>query len=215
MEHVDLSRLLKAHATNLGIRLTDGQVEQFITYLSHLRIWNRSTNLTSITGEEDIIIKHFIDSLAGLSAEEINHEARVLDVGSGAGFPGIPLKIARPDLVFTLLEPVHKKASFLHFIVGLLRLEKVSIVSETLEHFVIAGGHAAQFDYVITRALRYDLVLEQAAKLLAKGGKGIIYLSKPILKSEVPPDWSVVNQFLFDLPKQGGKRVISVLMTAA
>lgn len=181
-------------------------------YLDQLKAWNASTNLTSITVDEDIVVKHFIDSLAALSADVISQGVKVLDVGSGAGFPGIPMKIVRPDLFVTLLEPAHKKASFLHFVVGVLRLPGVSIVAETLERFITERG--GQFDYVVTRALRYDIVLRFARSLLKQGGKILLYTSRPIA-AEGRHDWSLVKEFQFDLPRQGGKRVVSVLQAAA
>ena len=92
-----------------------------MVYLEQLQLWNQSFNLTSITLDDEIIIKHFVDSLAALKADEIMVGASLLDVGTGAGFPGIPLKIARLDLNITLVEPAKKKSAFLHFIVGLHR----------------------------------------------------------------------------------------------
>jgi hypothetical protein len=117
--HVERRELVEFFKTGtrdlFGVHLTDQQLEQFTTFLEQLKAWNQSTNLTSITSDEDIVVKHFIDSLAALSVEAMVSGAKILDVGSGAGFPGIPLKIARPDLLMTLLEPTYKKVAFLHF----------------------------------------------------------------------------------------------------
>lgn len=212
MERLELARLLDQNASRLfGLTLTGHQIEQFLTYLVQLRTWSQSTNLTSITGEFDIIIKHFIDSLAGLSATDMREGARILDVGAGAGFPGIPLKLIRPDLSLTLLEPAHKKSSFLHFIIGLLKLDNVKVVTGTLEQFAV--GIIEPFDYIATRALRYDVVLQWAPKLLRETGQVLVYLTKPISKSELER-WTVVNEFSFELPGNEGKRVVSVLTAA-
>lgn len=207
----DLSSLITRYAAEIGIRLTSQQSEQFVAYLDQLRIWNRSTNLTSITDEEEIIIKHFVDSIAGLRAEEIQYGAKILDVGTGAGFPGIPLKIVRPDIGLTLIDPAQKKISFLHSIVGLLRLEGVRIFYGTLERFILEKNHCKSFDYVTTRALNYDFVLKKSSALLAEDGKVILYLSKPINRSELGKEWSVINEVIFDLPKSLGRRAICVL----
>lgn len=207
----DLSSLITRYAAEIGICLTFQQSEQFVAYLDQLQIWNRSTNLTSITDEEEIIVKHFVDSLAGLRAEEIKHGAKILDVGTGAGFPGIPLKIVRPDLGLTLIEPAQKKISFLHSIVGLLRLESVRIFYGTLERFILEKNRCKSFDYVTTRALNYDFVLKQSSTLLTEEGKVILYLSKPITRSELGKEWSVLNEFIFDLPKSLGRRTVCVL----
>lgn len=180
-------------------------------YLEQLRVWNHAVNLTSITVDEEIIIKHFIDSLAGLKAEEIRPGARLLDVGTGAGFPGIPLRIVRQDLNITLIEPVQKKISFLHSIVGLLRLERVKIFYGTLERFMSEKLSDQSFDYITTRALKYDFILRKSSKLLVSEGKTILYSSKPINKLELGSDWSMVTEYMFELPRGLGQRVVSVL----
>src|SRR5574338_1509745 len=118
--------LLQESSTEIGVPLSSEQVQRFMIYLRQLQFWNQSFNLTSISLDDEIIIKHFVDSLAALRAD-IKIGARLLDVGTGAGFPGIPLKIARLDLNITLIEPASKKSSFLRFIIGLLRLENVDI----------------------------------------------------------------------------------------
>ena len=134
------SALLETCAEKVGVHLNVDQLKQFMLYLEELQNWNRSINLTSISSGEEIIIKHFVDSIACLTIEQIKRGANLLDVGTGAGFPGIPLKIVRQDLNITLIEPVQKKVSFLYFIVGLLRLERVKIFYGTLEQF-IANDH--------------------------------------------------------------------------
>ena len=206
-----LSSLLKKYSVEIGAPLEVDQVNQFMVYLEQLRVWNRSMNLTSITVDKEIVIKHFIDSLAGLKATEISPGARILDVGAGAGFPGIPLRIVRKDLNIMLVEPVQKKISFLHSIVGLLRLERVKIFYGTLERFIIERISEPPFDYITTRALKYDFILRKTSKLLVPGGKILLYLSKPIEQSEIGMEWSMLNEYRFNLPEGLGRRVISVL----
>lgn len=179
-------------------------------YLEQLQIWNRSVNLTSITLTEEIIVKHFVDSLAGLIAEQIPQGARLLDIGTGAGFPGLPLKIARQDLNITLIEPVQKKISFLYSIVGLLRLENVAIFYGTLDQFIAKSGQDSRFDYITTRALKYESVLRRGSRLLAAGGKAIIYSSCSIKPVELGSGWSINREHEFDLPMGFGHRVVSI-----
>ncbi|MDH4328424.1 MAG: 16S rRNA (guanine(527)-N(7))-methyltransferase RsmG [Nitrospira sp.] len=186
-------------------------MKQFMIYLEQLQIWNRSVNLTSITVTEEIIVKHFVDSLAGLTAEQLPHGVRLLDIGTGAGFPGIPLKIARQDLNITLIEPVQKKISFLYFIVGLLRLENVTIFYGTLDQFIAKSNQDSPFDYITTRALKYESVLRRGAKLLAVGGKAIIYSSCPINPLGLGNEWSINREHGFNLPMGFGHRVVSIL----
>lgn len=182
-----------------------------MVYLKQLQLWNQSFNLTSITLDDEIIIKHFVDSLAALRAENVKVGARLLDVGTGAGFPGIPLKIARSDMNITLLEPARKKASFLHFIVGLLRLENVDIFDGTLERFKNERLPYRLFDYVATRALKHDMLLRDGITLLRQGGKAILYSSQPINRSELSPNWLLTSEYAFRLQKGYGQRVISIV----
>jgi 16S rRNA (guanine527-N7)-methyltransferase len=207
--------LLQESSADIGVPLSIEQVQRFVVYLDQLQIWNQSINLTSITVDTEIIIKHFIDSLAALRAHHIDFGTRLLDVGTGAGFPGIPLKIARQDLNITLLEPVKKKASFLRLIIGLLRLENVVIFEGSLQEFMSECQPCSSFDYVTTRALKHDLILRDGARLLRKGGNVILYSSQGIRPVDLSPRWSLMNEYAFKLPKGYGRRVISVLTPAA
>jgi 16S rRNA (guanine527-N7)-methyltransferase len=182
-----------------------------MVYLKQLQLWNQSFNLTSITLDDEIIIKHFVDSLATLRADDIRVGAKLLDVGTGAGFPGIPLKIVRLDLNITLVEPSKKKSSFLHFIIGLLRLESVDIFDGTLERFMNERLPHGSFDYLATRALKHDMILRDGTRLLRQGGKVILYSSRPITRSDLSSNWLVMNEFSFQLQKGYGQRVISIM----
>lgn len=213
-QHTHLSALLETYSARIGVHLKSEQLKQFMVYLDTLQAWNRSINLTSINSGEEIVIKHFVDSFACLTIEQIQHGANLLDVGTGAGFPGIPLKLVRQDLKVTLIEPVQKKVSFLYFIVGLLRLEQVKVFYGTLEQFM-AGDHVDhQFDYVTTRALKYNVLLQNGQRLLTNKGRAILYLSQPINQVELSSDWSVVTERGFDLPMNFGQRSISVLSSS-
>jgi 16S rRNA (guanine527-N7)-methyltransferase len=208
------SSIFEKFSDQIGIHLQADQVKQFMIYLEQLQIWNRSVNLTSITESEEIIVKHFIDSLAGLTAEPIAQGASLVDIGTGAGFPGIPLKITRNDLNITLIEPVQKKISFLYSIVGLLRLKGVTIFYGTLDQFILKNSQGSQFDYMTTRALKYESVLRRGSKLLITGGKAIIYSSSRIDPLELGNRWSIHKEHEFDLPMGFGHRVVSILSPA-
>jgi 16S rRNA (guanine527-N7)-methyltransferase len=210
VEHLaHCSALLKQYSDEIGIHLRPEQLNQFEIYLEQLKIWNRSVNLTSITDDKEIVIKHFVDSLAGLTAGDVPAGARLLDIGTGAGFPGIPLKIARSDLRLTLVEPVQKKVSFLYSMVGLLRLKDVKIFFGTYEKFARESDLVGEFDYITTRALKSDVILRGERDMLAGEGKAILYLSHP--QSEVIEGWSIIKQHAFDLPCGFGSRVVAVL----
>ena len=202
-------------SAEIGVPLTSEQVKLFMVYLDQLQLWNQSFNLTSITLDDEIIIKHFVDSLAALKAEDIAVGASVLDVGTGAGFPGIPLKIARRDLNITLVEPSRKKSSFLHFIVGLLQLDKVDLFDGTLERFMNERLPHGSFDYLTTRALKHDLILHDGTSLLRQGGKAILYSSQQIARSNLSSNWVLESEHIFQLQKGYGNRVISIVTPSA
>lgn len=210
MEQNDALTLLAEYAAGSQITLSGHQFNAFRTYLDQLQAWNKLTNLTTIVAAEDIVVKHFIDSIVVLQFEDMRIGATLLDVGSGAGFPGIPLKIARPDLSLTLVEPSPKKASFLHFIVGCLKLEHTKVCNETFERFVDQPS-VDSYEYITTRALRYDFVLGQCASVLHKAGKVLLYTSKPLYQSDVDPQWLIEKTRAFELPHAKGARAISVL----
>jgi len=205
------SSLLQESSAEIGVPLSTEQVQQFMVYLEQLQLWNQSFNLTSITSNDEIIIKHFVDSLAALRADDVKVGARFLDVGTGAGFPGIPLKIARLDIHMTLVEPATKKVSFLRFIIGLLRLENVDIFDGTLERFMNERLPHGKFDYLATRALKHDLILHDGTRLLRQGGKAILYSSQPISPSDISSNWSLTGEYSFQLQKGYGQRVVSLV----
>jgi len=206
------SSLLQKSSSDIGVPLSAEQVQLFMVYLKQLQLWNQSFNLTSITQDDEVIIKHFVDSLAALKADDITIGARILDVGTGAGFPGLPLKIARVDLHVTLVEPVRKKSSFLHFIIGLLRLENVTIFDGTLDRFMNEHLLHGTFDYVVTRALKHDIILREGMRILRQGGKAILYSSQPITTSDLSSRWLLISNYRFQLQKGYGQRVISIVM---
>jgi 16S rRNA (guanine527-N7)-methyltransferase len=209
------SLLLQESSEEIGVPLSTAQVQQFMVYLKQLQLWNQSFNLTSITLDDEIIIKHFVDSLAALRAGDIRPRSKLLDVGTGAGFPGIPLKIARLDLNITLVEPARKKSSFLHFIIGLLRLESVDIFDGTLERFLNECQPHGSFDYLTTRALKHDVILQDGVRLLREGGKVILYSSQPINQSDLPSNWLLISEYTFQLQKGYGQRAISIVMPSS
>lgn len=209
------SLLLQESSAEIGVQLSTEQVQQFMVYLKQLQLWNQSFNLTSIKLDDEIIIKHFVDSLAALRADDIMIRAKLLDVGTGAGFPGIPLKISRPDLNITLVEPARKRSSFLHFIIGLLRLKNVDIFDGTLERFLNERLSWGSFDYITTRALKHDLILRKGIRLLRQGGKAILYSSQPINRSHLGSNWRLINEYQFRLQKEYGQRVVSIVTPLA
>lgn len=149
MDHEMLSFM--QHARQLGIGLNEYQLGQFDIYRKELLTWNAKTNLVSGKSAQEIVHRHFLDSLTALQYITKNY-ARVIDVGCGAGFPGIPLKIAAPALQLYLLETNRKKVSFLKHIVRLLNLVDTFVLHERAEHLQNTDHWQGYFDILISRA---------------------------------------------------------------
>lgn len=147
---------LYACAQKLGYQLSPGQLELFSVYYQELVDWNQRFNLTRITGYEEVQIKHFCDSLTvtlALKPSEPGSHPRMLDVGSGAGFPGIPLKILLPDISLVLLESITKKAVFLRHLKEKLGLGDVEIVTGRAEETAHLEQYREKFDIALARAV--------------------------------------------------------------
>lgn len=180
--------LLQASAAALGLPLTDGQLQAFARYQDALIAANRQVNLTAIADPEDVEIKHFVDSLTGLLAwsSGSSRPLRVIDVGTGAGFPGLPLKLACPDLTLSLVESVGKKMAFVAQIVALLGLTGVELHTARAEELGQQPGHREQYDVALTRAVgRLPVLLEYALPLLRPGGRLIAYKTRSAAVAEV------------------------------
>lgn len=180
MFHVEqlesLRNLLSSGAQQLGLTLSEQHLSQFLQYLTEILIWNQKVNLTGIIDPREIVVKHILDSLAGSEAIRSDEKVSLLDIGSGAGFPGAALKILRPDIELMLLEPHHKKAAFLRHVIGVLRLEKSFVNSETLESFSTHLDRS--FTHITIRALRPEPHFPLIAKLLSSNGRLILYQAK-------------------------------------
>jgi 16S rRNA (guanine527-N7)-methyltransferase len=176
--------LLAAGAVELGWPLRPTQLAQFERFYQELVAWNEKFNLTAITGYEDVQTRHFLDCLAGLPllAEEwqtaplATHTARALDVGTGAGFPGIPLKIVLPQLQWTLMDGTGKKIIFLRQLITQLGLSGVTVVQGRAEELGRQATFRQQFDLVTARAVApLNTLVEYLLPLAAIGGLVMVY----------------------------------------
>ena len=149
-------------------------VEQFLRYRQELLDWNTRINLTAITDPEEVLLKHFLDSLSLLIVYD-RPGARLLDIGTGAGFPGLPLKIARPQWQVTLLEATGKKVTFLRHVIETLQLKNVVAVHGRAEELAHNAEYRASFDVVTARAVAsISTLLEYGAPYCRVGGQIIL-----------------------------------------
>lgn len=142
---------MKEQFTKTNILLDQSQLKQFFEYMNYLLQENQKINLTAIVEPEEIIIKHFIDSVSIL--KYISKDSRIIDVGTGAGFPGIPLKILQKDEEIVLLDSLNKRINFLNDVVELLHLEKVKAIHARVEEFSQIKGYRESFDVAVSRAV--------------------------------------------------------------
>lgn len=162
----------------IGNRLTldEDKLYQFSIYAQELKDWNNRINLTALTKDIDIIDKHFIDSLLIFRYETIGENARIADVGSGGGFPGIPIKIYRPDIRLSLIESIGKKARFLNHIVDTLKLDNVKVLNDRAEVIAHSKEHRETYNIVIARTVaQLSILAEYCLPLVSIGGKFVAY----------------------------------------
>ena len=156
-------------ARAFGITLTPAQDDAFETYYRELVAWNARVNLTAITARDDVLVKHFLDSLS--VAPQLRDGQRVIDLGAGAGFPGLPLKIVLPHLRLTLLEATGKKVAFLKHIITQLELRNTVAVQARAEDLAHHAAHRAQYDVAVARAVaNLATLLEYALPFVRQGG---------------------------------------------
>ena len=211
MEHEpELREFTISSIKELGLTIGENHVEQFLRYLAHLIEWNKAINLTAIIDPKEIIIKHFVDSLVALVATSFPQNGVVLDVGSGGGFPGIPLKIVRSDMRLILVEPIRKKCSFLNSVIGLLKLQDVSTFDGTIEQYAKRPLRHV-IDTVVVRALKYEEIRKHIPALLTSNGKVVLYRTEAMKKQEIGEEFQLVSETALILPQRSGNRVVTVI----
>lgn len=192
---MDLREVLKNGALSYNINLNQEQIEQFIIYMDLLKEWNQKINLTTITDDMGIIGKHFIDSISIVKSGVLKNGMRLIDVGTGAGFPGIPIKIIMPGVRVVLLDSLNKRINYLNEVVNKLNLKDIEAVHGRAEEFSKKPEFREKFDIATARAVANLSVLSEYCIPYVKVGGYFISMKGPSIDEEI----------------QSGKNAISTL----
>ena len=166
-----------------NLELTDEQLHQFLKYYEMLVTWNEKMNLTAITQYDEVMKKHFVDSLSLIKAMDLSKEIPVIDVGTGAGFPGLPLKIAFPNLKITLLDSLNKRINFLNVVISELGLTGVEAIHGRAEDFAKNDSYREKYELCVSRAVaNLSTLSEYCLPFVKVGGKFISYKSEKIVE---------------------------------
>lgn len=203
-----------------GLTITQKQIDQFSQYLKLLEEWNAKINLTAITAEEEVYLKHFYDSITAGLYVDFNKGVRSLcDVGAGAGFPSIPLKIIFPKLEVTIVDSLNKRIQFLKVLAETLELRGVSFYHDRAETFGQNRQFRESFDFVTARAVAKTRVLSELCLPLVKKNGVFIVLKASNSEAEIKEAQPAIallggkirEEFIFELPKEAGERHILLI----
>lgn len=207
----------------MGLALDEKQMAQYARYYELLVEWNEKINLTAITERDEVYLKHFYDSITlGLHTDVLEGEMTLCDVGAGAGFPSIPLKIAFPNIKVTIVDSLNKRINFLELLFKELGLEGVRCYHDRAETFGQNPDHRAAYDIVTARAVARMSVLSELCVPLVKKGGYFVAMKAASSKEELDDAKAAIatlggkveEDYAFELPKEEGERHIILIKKA-
>lgn len=182
---MDFYNLMSKSAENVGLELSKEQYEKFIIYMRLLQEWNEKINLTAIVEDEEVIKKHFIDSIKAFKRDEFKKADTLIDVGTGAGFPGLPIAIMRKDIKVTLLDSLNKRVNFLNTVIKELKLDNVTTIHSRAEDGARDKRLRENFDITTSRAVANMSVLSELCLPYVRIGGNFIALKGPSVDQEI------------------------------
>lgn len=183
MEINTFERLLTEYSNTIDIKISKKEIDLLYRYMNLLLDWNNKINLTAITKEEDIILKHFIDSIS--INEYLKEKNKIMDIGTGAGFPGIPLKIINPNMEFILVDSLNKRINFLEEVAKELCLEKIQLIHSRVEYLAKNMNYREKADVVVSRAVANLRVLVEYMLPFVKKEGICICMKGPNIEEEI------------------------------
>lgn len=178
-------QLMKDASKEANVELSEKQYEQFIKYMKLLQEWNEKINLTAITEDEEVIKKHFIDCIKAFKSQAIREAKTIIDVGTGAGFPGLPIAIMNPDVTVTLLDSLNKRVNFLNTVVNELGLKNVVTIHSRAEDGARKAELRESFDVATSRAVANMAVLSEFCMPYVKVSGHFVALKGPAVEEEL------------------------------
>ena len=182
---MNFQHLMTEAAKDVDMDLTDKQYEQFIKYMRLVQEWNQKINLTTIIEDEEFIKKHFIDSIKAFKSNELKEAKTLIDVGTGAGFPGLPIAIMNENIQVTLLDSLNKKINFLNLVVDELGLKNVKTIHSRAEDGANNKDLREKFDIAVSRAVANMAVLSEFCLPYVKVQGCFIALKGPAVEDEL------------------------------
>lgn len=190
---MDFYDLMFKSAEDVGLQFSKEQYEQFISYMKLLQEWNERINLTAIVEDEEIIKKHFIDSMKAFKRDEFKKANTLIDVGTGAGFPGLPIAIMNGQLSVTLLDSLNKRINFLNTVISELGLTNVTTIHSRAEDGARNKDLREKFDIATSRAVANMSVLSEFCLPYVKVGGNFIALKGPAVDQEIKESMNAIK----------------------
>jgi 16S rRNA (guanine527-N7)-methyltransferase len=176
--------LMEASCKNIDMKFDENKYAKFIEYKNMIQEWNEKINLTAITDDDDIIKKHFIDSIKVFNFKEFNNAKRIIDIGTGAGLPGIPIKIVKPEAEVVLLDSLMKRVNFLNEVIKKLNLNDIKAIHGRAEEFGKVE-YREVFDIAVSRAVANLTLLSELCLPFVKVGGYFVAMKGPSVDAEI------------------------------
>ena len=185
--------IMNKASNNEGLEFTEKKYEQFMQYKDLIKEWNEKVNLTAIKEDEEIVKKHFIDSMKVFKFNELKKAKNVIDIGTGGGFPGIPMKIIKPEINIVLLDSLNKRINFLNEVIRELGLENIKAIHGRAEDYAKEVQYREKFDVAVSRAVANLTVLSEFCIPYVKVGGYFVAMKGPAVEEEIKQSQNAIR----------------------